>query len=80
MSALAISTAALSHLRPLVENIVDQNVKEIRRSSNYIGSAEEQKHLNYIADTMESSVQTATRALDCKGNLIYKQYIGVDTI
>lgn len=67
MSAYAISTAALSHLRPLVENIVDQNVKEIRRSSSYIGSPEEQKHLNYIADTMESSVQTATRALDCKG-------------
>ena len=67
MSAIAISTAALSHLRPLVENIVDQNVKEIRRSSSYIGSPEEQKHLNYIADTMESSVQTATRALDCKG-------------
>mmetsp|Transcript_71569 Transcript_71569/g.64253 ORF Transcript_71569/g.64253 Transcript_71569/m.64253 type:complete len:282 (-) Transcript_71569:309-1154(-) len=64
--SLAISTAALSHLRPLVENIVDQNVKEIRRSSSYIGSPEEQKHLNYIADTMESSVQTATRALDCK--------------
>lgn len=64
MSVYAISSAALSHLRPLVVNIVDQNVKEIRRSSNCMDSAE-QKHLNYIADTMESSVETATRALDC---------------
>ena len=50
MSVYAISSAALSHLRPLVVNIVDQNVKEIRRSSNFIDSSEEQKHLNYIAD------------------------------
>ena len=50
MSVYAISTAALSHLRPLVVDIVDQNVKEIRRSSKYMESAEEQKHLNYIAD------------------------------
>eukprot|EP01083_Nonionella_stella_P134037 407777_1 len=66
MSVYAISSAALSHLRPLVVNIVDQNVKEIRRSSHYMDSPEEQKHLSYIADTMESSVETATRALDCK--------------
>lgn len=65
-SALAtVSTAALSHLRPLVTNVVDQNVQEIRRSSAYIDSPEEQKHLNYIADTMQASMETASRSLDC---------------
>jgi len=66
MSAFAISSAALSHIKPIVVNIVDQNVKEMRRSAAYMDASEEQKHINYIADTMESSVQTATRALDCR--------------
>eukprot|EP01084_Bolivina_argentea_P284276 487158_1 len=62
----AISVKALNSLRPLVVSIVDQNVKEIRRNSSNMAGTEEQKHLNYIADSMESSMGTATRALDCK--------------